>query len=135
MKKVFADTFYWVALINLKDQWRERALEVSRTLVDVSIATTDEVLTETLNYFAESGKFLRDRAVKDVQAILLNQNVEIISCQHDRILEAIELYGKRLDKGYSLTDCISMLTMKNLDLQEILTHDNHFEQEGFTILL
>ncbi len=135
MRKVFADTFYWVALINLKDQWRERALEVSRKLTDVSIVTSDEVLTETLNYFAESGEFLRERAVKDVQAILLNQNVEIISCQHERVLEAIEFYGKRLDKGYSLTDCISMLTMKSLDLQEILTHDNHFEQEGFTILL
>lgn len=135
MRKVFADTFYWVALINLKDQWRERALEVSRKLTDVSIVTSDEVLTETLNYFAESGEFLRERAVKDVQAILLNQNVEIIFCQHERVLEAIEFYGKRLDKGYSLTDCISMLTMKSLDLQEILAHDNHFEQEGFTILL
>ncbi len=135
MKKIFADTFYWVALINLKDQWRERALEVSRTLTNTSIVTSDEVLTETLNYFAESGEFFRERAVKDVQAILLNQNVEIISCQHERVLEAIDFYGKRLDKGYSLTDCISMLTMKNLDLQKILTHDNHFEQEGFTILL
>lgn len=135
MRKVFADTFYWVALINLKDQWRERALEVSRKLVDVSIVTSDEVLTETLNYFAESGEFLRERAVKDVQAILLNQNVEIISCQHDKVLEAIEFYGKRLDKGYSLTDCISMLTMQSLNVQEILTHDNHFEQEGFKILL
>jgi len=34
-----------------------------------------------------------------------------------------------------MTDCVSMLTMKNLNLQTILTHDNHFEQEGFTILL
>lgn len=135
MRKVFADTFYWVVLINLKDQWRERALEVSRKLTDVSIVTSDEVLTETLNYFAESGGFLRERAVKDVQAILLNQNVEIISCQHERVLEVIEFYEKRLDKGYSLTDCISMLIMKSLDLQEILRHDNHFEQEGFTILL
>jgi len=135
MKKIFADSFYWIALINPKDQWRKRALKVSESFVDVSIITTDEVLIETLNYFAESGKFMRQNAVKDVRAILLNQNVEIISCSHEKILEAIEFYESRSDKGYSLTDCISMLTMKNLGLQEILTHDNHFEQEGFSILL
>ncbi len=45
------------------------------------------------------------------------------------------IYEKRLDKDYSLTDCISILTMKTLNIREILTHDNHFEQEGFTILL
>ncbi len=135
MRKIFAGSFYWIALINPKDQWRKRAFEVSQNLVGVLIITTDEILTETLNYFAESGQFLRRNAVKEVQAILLNQNVEIISCTHERILEAIEFYEARPDKGYSLTDCVSMLTMKNLDLQEILTHDSHFEQEGFTILL
>ncbi len=113
----------------------KRAVQASRHLIGVSIITTDEILTETLNYFAESSKFMRQNAVKDVRAILLNQNVEIVSCTHERILEAIDFYESRSDKGYSLTDCISMLVMKNLDVQEILTHDNHFEQEGFTILL
>ncbi len=135
MKRIFADSFYWIALINPKDQWRTRALEASKSLIGVSIITTDEILTETLNYFAETGEFMRQNAARDVRAILLNQNVEIISCSHERILEAIDFYEKRSDKGYSLTDCISMLTMKNLDAQEILTHDNHFEQEGFAILL
>ncbi len=135
MKRIFADSFYWIALINPKDQWRTRALEASKSLIGVSIITTDKILTETLNYFAETGEFMRQNAARDVRAILLNQNVEIISCSHERILEAIDFYEKRSDKGYSLTDCISMLTMKNLDAQEILTHDNHFEQEGFAILL
>lgn len=135
MKKIFADTFYWVALINLKDQWRERALEASRDLLGVSIVTTDEVLTETLNYFAESGEFLRTKAVEDVRAILLNQNVEIISCEHERVLEAIDLYESRTDKGYILTDCISMIVMRKFGISEVLTHDPHFTQEGFQILL
>jgi predicted nucleic acid-binding protein len=53
----------------------------------------------------------------------------------ETFLEALDFYEKHLDKGYSLTDCVSMLTMKNLAVREILTRDNHFEQEGFTILL
>jgi predicted nucleic acid-binding protein len=41
----------------------------------------------------------------------------------------------RPDKRYSLTDCISMEAMRQEGISEILTHDNHFAQEGLTILL
>lgn len=47
----------------------------------------------------------------------------------------MELYGARLDKGYSLTDCISMYVMREHGLTEVLTHDQHFTQEGFRTLL
>jgi predicted nucleic acid-binding protein len=36
--------------------------------------------------------------------------------------------------GYSLTDCISMDTMRQLGIAEVLTNDRHFEQEGFRAL-
>ena len=49
--------------------------------------------------------------------------------------EGLELYENRLDTGYSLTDCISMSLMSEREIQEVLTHDNHFKQEGFTSLL
>ena len=78
---------------------------------------------------------MRRQAVENVRAILLNQNVEIISCTHETVLAAIDLYERRPDKGYSLTDCISMISMKSLGLDEVLTHDDHFWQEGFNILL
>ena len=44
------------------------------------------------------------------------------------------LYEARPDKGYSLTDCISMQTMRQEGLSEVLTNDRHFEQEGFRAL-
>jgi predicted nucleic acid-binding protein len=44
------------------------------------------------------------------------------------------LYAARPDKGYSLTDCISMQTMRKEGLTEALTNDRHFEQEGFRVL-
>ncbi len=45
-----------------------------------------------------------------------------------------QLFDQRPDKGYSLTDCISMIVMKEMKITEILTHDRHFTQEGFKIL-
>lgn len=63
------------------------------------------------------------------------RNVKVISCRHEKVLEAIDLYKARPDKGYSVTDCISMLVMGDFGITEVLTHDDHFRQEGFSILL
>jgi predicted nucleic acid-binding protein len=61
-----------------------------------------------------------------------------LRCRIDGIsganLDALTLYESRPDKEYSLTDCISMQTMRRARLTEVLTNDHHFTQEGFTIL-
>jgi predicted nucleic acid-binding protein len=49
-------------------------------------------------------------------------------------LDGFALYRARPDKGYSLTDCISMATMRRSALTDVLTNDRHFEQEGFHAL-
>jgi len=49
-------------------------------------------------------------------------------------LEGLSLYRARPDKAYSLTDCISMQTMRCEGLTDVLTNDHHFTQEGFRIL-
>lgn len=78
---------------------------------------------------------MRQNVVDTVRDILIDLNVEYLPHSPEIFHEALDFYEKRLDKGYSLTDCISMLTMKTLNIHEILTHDNHFEQESFTVLL
>ena len=135
MRKIFADSVYWIALINPADQWFEKSQNIGGTLGKFQIITTVEVLTESLNFYAERGINKRDAAVRLIRSILINVDVEVIPPSNEAFLDGLEFYESRRDKGYSLTDCISMLAMKNLDLQEILTHDNHFEQEGFIILL
>ena len=44
MKKVFADTSYWIALANPNDELHKIAKEISKSLTNVTITTTDEVL-------------------------------------------------------------------------------------------
>ena len=135
MKMTFADTFYWAALLNPRDQWHQTAKEVQKKLEKVRVVTTETVLIELLNFFSEYGAEMRQTVAETVRDILIDLDIEYISHSPETFLEALDFYESRPDKGYSLTDCISMLAMKNLGLQEILTHDNHFEQEGFTILL
>ncbi len=55
MSKVFADTHYWIAVLNPKDQWHFQAVEMRKLLDDVQLVTTETVLIEVMNYFCESG--------------------------------------------------------------------------------
>ena len=77
---------------------------------------------------------MRQRTVTFVDSILNNATTQVIEQTHESFLAGLKLYRNRLDKGYSLTDCISMNTMQKLNIVEVLTHDQHFAQEGFTIL-
>lgn len=122
-------------MLNPKDQWHKFAEEAQQKLGKVHLVTTETVLIELLNFFSEYGAEMRQTVIDSVRDILVDLDIEYISHSPETFLDALDFYEKRLDKGYSLTDCVSMLTMKNLGLQEILTHDNHFEQEGFKVLL
>jgi uncharacterized protein len=48
MSAVFADTFYWAALANPRDQWHQPVLQARARLGAIQIVTTEEVLTEFL---------------------------------------------------------------------------------------
>ncbi len=134
MKVVFADTFYWAALTAGDDPAHIRALEVSRSIAPTRIITAEEVLAEYLTFFCGAMKHLRREVVRNVEAILLDTTVRVIPQSHESFTAGFELYRNRPDKGYSLTDCVSMQTMRRESLTEVLTNDKHFEQEGFRAL-
>src|SRR5437016_4936866 len=73
--------------------------------------TTDEVLIEFLTFFAEQGPRWRESAVRLVQAVFGSAEVEVVPQSRDSFRAGLELYSRRPDKGYSLTDCVSMSTM------------------------
>jgi predicted nucleic acid-binding protein len=101
----------------------------------VHIVTTDEVLVEYLAAMAASGSYLRRKAVLVDRDILTDANVTVVPQTRLSLLAGIDLYEKRPDKEYSLTDCISMNVMRAEGVTEILTNDHHFEQEGFNVLV
>ena len=126
---MFADTFYWVALTNPADARYQDAVAVDDMLTGATIFTTDEVLSEFLTFFA-GDDWLRNRAARTVLELLNDPDVRVIPQSRESFLEGLELYRQRPDKNYSLTDCISMQTMRRYAITEALTNDRHFEQEG-----
>ena len=130
MNAVFADTFYWIALTNIKDLAHEQAQSMSPD----ALCTTEEVLTEYLNYFAAWGPNFRLKASMNVHTMRETRTVQIVPQTPVSFSVGLLLYEARLDKGYSLTDCISMETMRYQGITDVLTNDAHFEQEGFHAL-
>ncbi len=135
MNTVFVDTVYWIAVARPNDQWRDSAKRARATLGEVLLLTTDEILSEFLAALSEGGEHLRRRAAQMVRKILANPNVKVLAQSRDSFLRGVELYEQRPDKGYSLTDCISMNAMRSQSISKILTNDHHFEQEGFEVLM
>jgi predicted nucleic acid-binding protein len=134
LRSVFADTLYWIGLVNPKDQWSNRVRQARKDLGVAKVITTQEVLTELLNALSKD-LHLRASAVLYVEAILINPGIEVLPQSQITFLSGLTLYKSRRDKRYSLTDCISMMAMRQHGLNEVLTYDRHFEQEGFTNLI
>jgi uncharacterized protein len=135
MRTIFVDTAYWVAQANTKDQWHSQALAVEHQLANVALITSELVLVEFLNYFCNFGAKIRQKVADATQDIVAQDNIQVVWQSQELFTAGLALYEARLDKGYSLTDCVSMVVMRQEGTQEVLTHDRHFSQEGFTILL
>jgi predicted nucleic acid-binding protein len=107
---------------------------LSRTLGTRPLLTTEWVLAEFLAFYSAGGAVTRQRAAARTRQILQDPQIRVLSPAHATFLEGLVLYESRLDKHYSLTDCISMQVMRREGLTDILTNDHHFTQEGFHIL-
>ncbi len=132
-RAAFADTFYWIAIFNDRDSRHKDAIAFSQANTDTIIITTDEVLTEFLAYFSGDLE-ARIGAAEVIRDILEDATVRVVEQSRESFLKGLELYEARPDKGFSLTDCISMNTMRAEGITDILTNDVHFAQEGFRAL-
>lgn len=135
MRTLFADAAYFVATLNPQDDLHDRAISIGRTLDDCLLVTTEMILTEVLNFFAERGRAPRQLAANLVQRLRQDANTRIVAQTSAQFDDALELYRNRQDKEWSHTDCASFRAMENDHITEALTYDQHFEQAGFKALL
>ena len=136
MRIVFIDSLYLVALVMDRDQWYWAATQARNELGDgVRLVTTYEVLNEFLAGVSRGGAEVRQAAVETTHTILASDNISVIAPSSELFTGGLNLYEQRLDKRYSLTDCVSMAVMRELGITEVLTHDRDFENEGFVRLI
>jgi predicted nucleic acid-binding protein len=132
MKRVFADTSFFVAAIGPRDQFHEQAVELMRAY-DGQVLTTDFVLVEFGNYLFR----IKDRPFLEpvLHNIRTNPQYEIVPASRELLQRGIDRFIARADKEWSLTDCISFVVMEENGVMEALTADVDFAQAGFAALL
>jgi predicted nucleic acid-binding protein len=132
MKTLFADTYYFVALLSPKDEAYAKVVDFTRQFSG-RLVTTEWVLVELADGLTDPQA--RSRFTQFYDRLRERDDVIIVP-SGPRLFElGIELFRRRSDKEWSLTDCISFEVMDEQNLVEAVTADHHFEQAGFTALM
>ena len=132
MKSVFADTFYFLALLNERDAAHKRAVAASRA-AGLVLVTTEFVLMEMADALCRPPQ--RDEVLALYNVVETDPAFRLVRASSELIQRGRKLYRERTDKEWPLTDCISFVAMQEHGLAEALTADHHFEQAGFKALL
>jgi predicted nucleic acid-binding protein len=132
MTPVFADAYYWFALVNPRDQSHQEAQTLSQSLSE-PLVTTTWVLTEVGD--AMHDPVNRPTFIRLMEAIANDSQTTVIPAEQKWFDRGLALFAARLDKKWSLTDCISFAVMQDLGLTDALTGDRDFVQAGFRALM
>jgi hypothetical protein len=133
--RLFLDAGYALARFNPRDQFHSVAVKLG-PIVDESreLWTTDAVLLEICAGF--SAPVERETAI-----ILWDQfqsgdpRYRVAHAGPENLDRAMTLFRSRMDKAWSLTDCLSFVVMEQEALTDALTADQHFVQAGFRALM
>jgi predicted nucleic acid-binding protein len=128
----FGDTFYFLARLNPDDPAHSRAIALPSSSSD-RLLTSEWVMMEVADALCNA----RHRGLVSVlyKYLQTTRNVQIIEATHPLFLAGLDLYVRRPDKDWSLTDCTSFIIMQDHNITDALTADHHFEQAGFVALL
>ncbi len=132
---IFVDTGAWIALLDERDRFHPRARSFQRELGRGAygrLITTDLVLAEAVTYLRlhASGDLAREFR----RVLAESESVQIVWTSPDRFWEAWQRLESRRDKRWSLTDCLSFVTMEALGIRHAFGFDTDFAQAGFDLL-
>jgi predicted nucleic acid-binding protein len=129
---IFVDTVYILALLNPRDRWHRKAVELSGAL-RAPLVTSHAILIEIADALSHADR--RRWAFDAISDLRSDPDVRCIAVDERTFAAALALYGDRPDKDWSLTDCISFVIMRAHHLTDVLTADGHFSQAGFRALM
>lgn len=134
MKRVFFDTWGWVAIANKNDPHHAKIISFYKTfLINNGIpVTTDYVLAETITL--SRAKMSPDKVGIFIDTIIdavKKGKIVLERIDETRWEKAWNLSKKYHDKPYiSFFDFSSFVVMKEVGIPNALTADRHFEEVG-----
>ena len=132
---VFLDTAALLALANKRDNLHKQAKNIRDRITKErrTILTTEWILTEFLN--AMQRPPARTLAIHMVEQLRQSKRVQILPVSSEDWQRGYQLYRDRLDKAWSLVDCISIQLCRQKSVYEVFTSDRNFAQAGYQVLM
>lgn len=124
----FMDSLALIAAINGRDQYHDAVAEYLKQYTG-KFVTTEWVLMEAADALSEP--YHRPAIVAAIRRMRTDARYRIVPYDSAVYDAGFDLYSKRPDKNWSLTDCISFVVMEEHKLTVALTADHHFRQAGF----
>lgn len=133
--ELFFDTSFAIARAARKDQFHKAAKFWSDKIQseNIPVVITQAVILEIGNALAKLA--FRSIAIGLLESFEKSENTTIISMSDELYDEAFELFRARPDKEWGLIDCVSFVVMREREITDALTTDEHFIQAGFRALL
>jgi len=130
--RVFVDTHYVIALINRRDKHHKLARKLANRYEGRKLLTTEAILLEIGDALARQFK---QQAIIIIEQFQGSDDTKIVPLTPELLQKAFELYKAYDDKNWGMTDCVSFVVMREEEVTEALTSDQHFVQAGFTALM
>ncbi|MGC9394046.1 MAG: type II toxin-antitoxin system VapC family toxin [Anaerolineae bacterium] len=136
MSRIFVDTWAWYALADIADADHVLAKLLNEQLLDQghTFVTTNFVLSETVTLIRYH--LHHQAAVQFWKTLHTLIGAELV--RYVRVTEAHEdaawaIFERYADQKFSYTDCTSFAVMRDLELQQVFTGDQHFATMGFIL--
>ncbi|MBI4769960.1 MAG: PIN domain-containing protein [Chloroflexi bacterium] len=131
--RIFADTAGWVALFNPRDKYHSQAKQGLRAedRAGINFVTSDYVLDETITNLGYTVSHVT--AVRFADWVLGQKRIEVAHITEALWKEALVMFKRYDDKGFSFTDCVSFVVMQQRAIYDAFTFDHHFRQMGFRL--
>jgi hypothetical protein len=98
------------------------------------VVITEAVLAEVGNALSRTPD-LRRHAAEFIRGCYGEPNMCVVAVDTTLLTRALDLFERRSDKEWGLTDCISFVVMRDRGLHDAATEDRHFQQAGFRALM
>ena len=135
---IYVDSSFLIALFDPADRVFMAAQRLrSEFLSDdnVLLATSRDVMNELLAHYSRSNPTARRQVARFVRRAFADPKYRVEIVNASLYSAALDLYENRDDKRYSMVDCVGMTIMRRDGIEEVVTTDRDFVQEGFNNLM
>jgi uncharacterized protein len=130
---IFADTSFFIAGADERDQHHETALQLFAAVAGRRIVTTNHVRGEAWTTLRR--KLWHGRAVEFLDGVSGDErHVHVVRVPEEVEDEALHWLRQHDEREYSFVDATSFAYMRAKGIQEVLAFDGDFAAAGFTEL-